>query len=153
MVTPRKFSGQGKHIVKDLYLNGGPILPSTVVYRRLLHGNIMFFDEQLKRAEDAEFWLRYLQHAKIELCSEVLIRRRVHDKSLSANIAAHFASQIALIEKINYKIPWLRRYEKSRLIAIHRNYFKRQIKDQKYGSALLTLYKLVGVLIRKTANA
>ena len=147
-VIPRKFSGQGKHIIKDLYLHGGPILPSSVVLRRVLNGNILYFDEQLKRAEDVDFWLRYLQDARIELCPQILIRRRIHNKSLSSDIRTHFASQIELISKINQKIPWLKSYEKGRLVAIHKKYIRRQIKDAKYFSAFLSVFDLVWIIFR-----
>lgn len=142
VVTPRKLSGAGKKVVIDLYLWGAPILPSTVLFRRSIKGRVQLFDQELRQAEDTDYWLRYLQDGRVELCDGPLVQRRVHENSLSFDIQKHYSFQFPLLDKIDTEIPWLKKYRKRRLTMIHAKLLKRQLRDAQYRKAVATFRQL-----------
>ena len=142
-VVPRKVIGRKDEAVKDLYLYGAPILPSTVLYRRQIGSCAVYFDEALKQAEDTDFWLRYLQKATIGFCDIPLVKRRVHSNSLSFDIEHHYSYQKVLLDKVESEIPWLSPYRRRRLTLILTKLLKRQLMATEFKRARATLVQLV----------
>jgi hypothetical protein len=69
-----------------------PINGSTVMMRRELFDELGPFDETLRADVDADMWFRVARHHAIRTVPGVMLRYRVHDKALSANLPLMKAS-------------------------------------------------------------
>ena len=145
--NPKRYSGSGKDIVTKLYLNGGPILPSTVLFRRELNGRILYFDEKFKQVEDTDYWLRYLQTGHVEFCNGALVKHRLHSNSLSADLETKYQCQMQLIRKINDEIPCLRPHANTRKKLILLKLLKRQFIKLSIFGVGKSVCRLIGVYI------
>lgn len=87
----------------DLYrktLRSNFIIPSTVTMRRSVILQAGYFDQSLRSCEDWDMWLRLLPggHAFYGI-PDMLVRYRIHNSSLSADVSKMQSSTRAVIEK------------------------------------------------------
>jgi glycosyltransferase involved in cell wall biosynthesis len=84
--------------LKDLYrwLVVDNVVPTpTVVARAAAVRRVGFFDEQLRLAEDLEYWLRSLESCRWGFLDAVLLHRRRHETNL---VADHSRRDLATLE-------------------------------------------------------
>ena len=83
------------------------LIPSTITIRRQTLVDLNCFDPNLRSCEDWDLWLRILSKTgqseaadkKFIGTEDVLVYYRVHEQSLSANVAGMHAAKQAVIEK------------------------------------------------------
>lgn len=88
---------------EELYrmiLRANFLIPSTVVLRRAAVERAGLFDPAFRRVQDWELWLRMSrQGMRFVGVPEVLARYRLHESSLSADVAGGQAAALAVVEK------------------------------------------------------
>lgn len=65
----------------------GNIVHACFIYKREIHEQIGFYDENLTLIEDYDFWLRCAKHFKMINIDKVLYQYRLHEGSLTHSIA------------------------------------------------------------------
>jgi glycosyltransferase involved in cell wall biosynthesis len=80
-------------------LHANFIIPSTVTIRRKVVADAGYFDQSLRSCEDLDLWLRISPTKTFIGSEEVLVRYRVHEQSLSANVTGMHTAKKAVIEK------------------------------------------------------
>lgn len=75
------------------------LIPSTIVMRRGVVMAAGLFDQQLRSCEDWDLWLRIGTNARFTGISEPLVLYRLHNSSLSANVAGMHQAARTVIEK------------------------------------------------------
>jgi len=79
---------------------------SCVLVRRAALLNAGLFDEEFRRAEDFDLWIRLARAGvKADFQKAALGRRRVRGDSLSADSTAPFEAAIAVLEKLRKALP------------------------------------------------
>lgn len=86
-----KVIGQKLHaatgdIYEQLFYGNTVCAPSSCLLRRSVLDKIGFFNEELKSCEDYDLWLRIAKKFPIYSLDEHLVRYRVHDDKMSANL-------------------------------------------------------------------
>ena len=87
------------NLLKSL-LQSNFLIPSTITLRRDTVVAADYFDQTLRSCEDWDLWLRILPEAKFVGTDAILVRYRVHEQSLSANVSGMHTAKQAVIEKI-----------------------------------------------------
>jgi glycosyltransferase involved in cell wall biosynthesis len=82
-----------------ILLHSNFIIPSTVTLRRNVVVDAGYFDQSLRSCEDWDLWLRILPGRVFAGTGDILVRYRVHDQSLSANVAGMHTAKKAVVEK------------------------------------------------------
>ncbi len=76
------------------------IIPSTVLIRKAIIDQAACFDMSLRSCEDWDLWLRLLASGNFFVgCPDVLVKYRIHSKSLSANVSKMQSSYSSVVEK------------------------------------------------------
>jgi len=79
-----------KHLIRDLFRAGHPVLPFRLGIRRSVFDKIGFYDEDLLIGEDYDMMRRFIKAGlKIHHLNEPLHLRRTHAESLSRNYSSH----------------------------------------------------------------
>lgn len=95
--------GQGDEIadLRSVILRANFLIPSTIVIRRSVFSSAGLFDEQFQwvGCEDLDLWLRLTPEHKFISSPAVLVRYRVHEKSLSASPEKMQRAMQEVIEK------------------------------------------------------
>jgi len=90
----------GSDDLLDVLLRGNFLIPSTVMmnYASIKSGD--YFDENFRRIQDRELWLRLLKQGYyFRGLSEVLVNYRVHEESLSVDARGGQQAAMALVVK------------------------------------------------------
>ena len=81
------------------------VLTSSVVTRRQLLLDAGLFDEELRRGQDFDLWVRLAAAgAAIAYTSAELVRRRIHSQNLSGDRVAELERAVAVLEKLRRKL-------------------------------------------------
>lgn len=75
------------------------LIPSTILMRRQVVVDAGLFDQALRSCEDWDLWLRLGPQRRFIGTSACLVRYRVHNSSLSANVIGMHQAAQAVIEK------------------------------------------------------
>jgi len=100
--------------LERLFVNGGPILMSTVVMKTEYFRDIGGFDPALPKAQDTDLWLRIAAEYAIHHIPEPLVLKRERGGSVGANgeIKARYLHQIT--EEIIERYPRLKQLRRKR---------------------------------------
>lgn len=114
------------------YLYDAPIVPSSVIVRRsvLLENNC--FDEQLLRCQDTYLWSKILIKYTAVHIKEPLFIRRVHDRSLSANIESKANYKFIVAKKLRDEFEIPGPVYKKKIAAIYLSLSRKYLKNKKY---------------------
>jgi glycosyltransferase involved in cell wall biosynthesis len=82
-----------------MLLRANFLIPSTLVLRRSHVQEAGLFDQNLRSCEDWDLWLRLLPESVFVGTSECLVRYRLHDASLSKDLAGMHQAAKAVITK------------------------------------------------------
>ncbi|MHC4365321.1 MAG: glycosyltransferase [Planctomycetota bacterium] len=97
-----------RHMIKDLFRAGHPIIPFRLGIRKSVFDKIGFYDEKLMVAEDYDMMRRFVKHGlRVHHLSGALHMRRMTDSSLSRNISlrnakCHFEVVRRFIDTFSY---------------------------------------------------
>lgn len=87
--------------LEGLLSEGGQILPSGTVVKKRAIVEAGFFDENLRRVEDYDMWLRLAQReARIAYQPEVRFLRRVHQSALTSDESKMVSSLVCVLTKL-----------------------------------------------------
>lgn len=85
--------------MRETFLWSNFIIPSTVTLRRSVVVEAGYFDHRLRSCEDWDLWLRLLPENDFAQTDDVLVRYRVHNQSLSADVTNMHNAKKAVVEK------------------------------------------------------
>lgn len=88
-----------KYSIYQILLRSNFIIPSTVLMRRISILTAGLFDQNLRSFEDWDLWFRLLPEHKFIGSDTCLVRYRVHEKSLTANLDGMFRANRSAREK------------------------------------------------------
>ena len=80
----KKCEDRDSYRVKLLFMNPGPIHPSTMIRREVLLENNIFYNEELVHSQDYGLWETLIRFGKIHTLDESLIYRRKHSKQITS---------------------------------------------------------------------
>jgi len=118
-VYARHFDREDEDTLEQLFLHGGPIIPSTAIITRNCLQKVGLFDPELRRAQDTELWLRIAHDWPVHHIGEPLIRKRNHGNSLGADAEKKSAYLLQITEKIAQRYPGLRPHRRKRVAMIY----------------------------------
>jgi hypothetical protein len=88
--------------LEGLLAEGGQILPSGTVVKKSVVVDAGLFDEELKRCEDYDLWLRLAQRgARMAFQPHVPFLRRVHGSALTSNEEKMISYLLRLLRKVD----------------------------------------------------
>jgi len=80
-----------------LFLKWWPSTP-TVMFKTDLIKKTGYYDENMKYAENGEFYYRVIKYSKLYVLNDSLLIKTFGDKGLSSNLSAMFAGEIKIIK-------------------------------------------------------
>jgi len=135
-VTPNKFDCRDNDTLKQLFMRGGPIIPSTTLINKHCFESVGIFDPVLRRAQDTDMWLRIARQLPIHHIEEPLILRREHNESLGSDPEKKAEYLIYVTDKIASRFPELRPYKKRRKSMIRCGMARKLLKQGKRREAV-----------------
>ena len=94
-------------VLRQLFVNSGPILPSTTLINRECFRTVGLFDPALRRGQDTDMWLRVASAYPIQHIPQPLVLKRQHKESLGADIEEKAQSLLSVTDKIADRYPEL----------------------------------------------
>jgi glycosyltransferase involved in cell wall biosynthesis len=114
----RRYANRYKYsdedVLRKLFVNGGPIPPSTTLINHGCFDTVGLFDTDLLRAQDTDMWLRIISEYPIHHIPEPLILKRQRSDSLGADIEEKAQYLLQVTEKIADRYPELDRLKHRR---------------------------------------
>jgi glycosyltransferase involved in cell wall biosynthesis len=86
VVHVRRFGPHTKDLLKSFFLEGGPVVPSSVILRRKIFDEVGSFDPSLRLNEDADMFLRVAERWAFQHVPGVHLYKREHGRNLTARI-------------------------------------------------------------------
>ncbi len=81
------------------------IVPGNVLMRRTCFDKAGGYDEELRRCEDWDLWIRIARLYPIGCIPEVMLRKRIHGRNLTGNARAMAVDGIRVQEKVLRRFP------------------------------------------------
>jgi glycosyltransferase involved in cell wall biosynthesis len=88
VITVRRFNPESAHQLRDYFVHDGPIMPSTLVVRRLVFNDVGLFDESLLIGQDTAFCLRVATSWRLCHVPGAFTFKRRHPGQISARLDA-----------------------------------------------------------------
>lgn len=85
-VPVRRFGSHTKDLLRSFFLEGGPVVPSSVILRRRIFDEVGSFDPLLRLNEDADMFLRVAERWAFQHVPGVHLYKREHGRNLTARI-------------------------------------------------------------------
>jgi glycosyltransferase involved in cell wall biosynthesis len=92
--------GGSENLLRDYFLRDGPIIPSSIMFRRAVFEAVGKFDAAIRVFEDTEFYSRMAAACDFVMVREPLVEKRTHSASITARrkqLMVHHASVAFLI--------------------------------------------------------
>jgi glycosyltransferase involved in cell wall biosynthesis len=119
VVTVRRFDPESAHQLRDYFVHDAPILPSSLVVRRAVFGDVGFFDESLRVGEDTEFCLRVAEKWRFCHVPGAYTFKRRHPRQLSWRLEALLPSAALLTQHCASNHPELRSLAGRRMARLY----------------------------------
>lgn len=107
-VVTQTLPSNTRRALRALFVQGGPILPSTMIFERALVKEIGGFDPRVRSKEDTEFCLRALSVGRARRIGVPLTYRTLHSESRSANFERKMLYVAARSKREAIRFPELR---------------------------------------------
>lgn len=135
--------------IRKEHLAGHPgqiVHPSTMMRRTALH-SVGGYDERLKVAQDYDLWMRFHSIGELANLSELLLKYRIHDSTLSAErIKSHDTTVLDICNKYRpqFGLEPLDRVPNGETIYTDRSMFLKAKQNKNFHTAFLhyCLYRL-----------
>ena len=88
VITVRRFDPESAHQLRDYFVHDGPIMPSTLVVRRVVFDDVGLFDESLLIGQDTAFCLRVATSWRLCHVPGAFTFKRRHPGQISARLDA-----------------------------------------------------------------
>lgn len=147
-VTPNKFDYSNDDTLKRLFIEGGPIVPSTTLINKQCFESVGIFDPVLRRAQDTDMWLRIAHRFPIHYIDEPLILRREREGSLGGDAEKKTKYLMYVTDKITDSFPELRPYEQRRKSMIRCGMARKLLKQGKRKEAVRMAARAVTSSVR-----
>lgn len=106
-------------VLRRLFENSGPILPSTTLINPKCFQSVGLFDPALRRGQDTDMWLRIASAYPIQHIPRPLVLKRQHEESLGTDIEEKARSLLSVTDKIADLYPTLDPLRRHRKAKIH----------------------------------
>ena len=102
------------------------IIPTpTVMFKSKCLTNSGFFNENLRCAEDYDYWLRFAYYYRLGFIDRILIKRRLHGENIIDDYLLRVSSHLDVLERFSYTYPHLPRSTKCKLEkAVSQKYYQ-----------------------------
>jgi glycosyltransferase involved in cell wall biosynthesis len=114
-----RYEYDDKDVLHRLFVNSGPILPSTTLIKRECFSTVGFFDPVLHRGQDTDMWLRIASAYPIQHIPQPVVLKRQHGESLGSDIEEKAQSLLSITDKIADRYPELEPLRRRRKAKIH----------------------------------
>ena len=105
-------------VLQHLFVEGGPILPSTTLINRECFRTVGLFDPSLRLGQDTDLWLRIASRYPIQHIQKPLVLKRDRDDSLGGDVEKKAQSLLRVADKIAKLYPELESLHKERRAKI-----------------------------------
>jgi glycosyltransferase involved in cell wall biosynthesis len=119
VITVRRFHPESSHQLRDYFTNDGPIMPSTIVIRRVVFDDVGLFDESLRLGEDTEFCLRVAEKWRFCHVPGSFTFKRRHPGQLSWRLDALLSNAALVTQHCASNHPELRSLADRRMARLH----------------------------------
>lgn len=114
-----RYEYDDENVLQRLYVESGPILPSTTLINRECFRTVGRFDPSLRRGQDTDLWLRIASKHPIQHIAKPLVLKRERSDSLGASIEKKARSLLYVTDKIADLYPQVAPYRKARRAKIY----------------------------------
>lgn len=114
-----RYEYDDEDVLHRLFVNSGPILPSTTLINCECFSTVGFFDPVLRRGQDTDMWLRIASAYPIQHIPQPLVLKRHHQESLGADLEKKAQSLLFVTDKIADLYPNLGPLRRRRKAKIH----------------------------------
>lgn len=101
LITVRRFAASDDDVLVQYFVHDAPVVPSTVIVRRVALDDIGFFNERLRIGEDMEFFMRLAGRWRFQHVAGGLAYKRRH----GANITHRLERLLPIWEELNAALP------------------------------------------------
>jgi glycosyltransferase involved in cell wall biosynthesis len=119
VVTVRRFDPESARQLREYFVHDAPIMPSTVVVRRPVFGDVGLFDESLRIGEDTEFCLRVAEKWRFCYLPGAYTFKRRHVGQLSWRLDSLLPSALLVTQRFSSRHPELRSLAGRRMARLH----------------------------------
>jgi glycosyltransferase involved in cell wall biosynthesis len=119
VITVRRFHPDSRNQLRDYFVHDGPIMPSTVVVRRVVFDDVGLFDESLRLAEDSEFHLRVAEKWRFCHVAGAFTFKRRHSRQLSSRLDSFLPNAALVTQHVTSRHPELASLAGRRIARIH----------------------------------
>jgi glycosyltransferase involved in cell wall biosynthesis len=105
VITVRRFHPGSSDQLRDYFVHDGPILPSTVIVRRSVFGDVGLFDESLGIGEDTEFHLRVVERWRFCYVPGAFTFKRRHPGQISHRLDAFLPNAAVITQRVCERHP------------------------------------------------
>lgn len=116
-----------KDLLRRLFVNSGPILPSTTLINRECFRTVGLFDPSLRRGQDTDMWLRIASEYPIQHISHPLVLKRQRGDSLGGDIGEKARSLLYVTDKIADLYPELDSLRRIRKAKVYSGYSRNRL--------------------------
>jgi glycosyltransferase involved in cell wall biosynthesis len=119
VITVRRFHPGSSSHFRDYFVHDGPIMPSTVIVRRSVFGDVGLFDESLRIGEDTEFHLRVAERWRFCHVPGAFTFKRRHAGQLSTRLDALLPTAARVTQHVAARNPELGPLVDRRMARLH----------------------------------
>jgi glycosyltransferase involved in cell wall biosynthesis len=115
LVTVRRFDAGSADTLAEYFVHDAPIVPSTIVVRRVVFDDVGVFDETIRLGEDTEFFLRVAERWQFQHVPGAWAYKRRHDHNLTRRLDALLPINRQITETFSARHPALARLARARM--------------------------------------
>ncbi len=124
--TEKSYGKLNSSARKALFIinNAGPVHPSAMIRKSFLDEYSLTYNEEYKKAQDYELWIRCLEHTELVVVPQVLLFYRIHQEQISEAqrlqqdiYANELKARMLCLVNLEYSIDAMLTFVRSRLKA------------------------------------
>jgi glycosyl transferase family 2 len=119
VITVRRFNPESAHQLREYFVHDGPIMPSTLVIRRVVFDDVGLFDESLLIGQDTAFCLRVATSWRLCHVPGAFTFKRRHPGQISARLDALLPNTTQVTQQFASSHPELRPLARRRMGRFH----------------------------------